>query len=238
MIAASRSSQKVEDAPGSVTLIPEKELAVLQYPTIAEALRGVRGVYVWDDRSYASIGIRGVGRLGSYGNRVLVLVDGEPINDDWIGSSYVGYDARTNLADIERIEVVRGPGSVLYGTNAVAGVINLVTRSRGVPTGGEVAVGTNLDGVARARARANLTLSRDAGMWTSVGVARSSGRDFFFPEYVATTPPEVAGNSRDADQFRSGRRAGARVVALDRRSLVLPPARQGDPHRPVRHSSR
>ena len=58
-----------------------------------------------------------------------VLLDaGHPANDDWIGSSYVGYDARTDLADVERIEVVRGPGSVLYGTNAFSGVINVVPR--------------------------------------------------------------------------------------------------------------
>ena len=80
----------------------------------------------------SSLGFRGLGRLGSYGNRVLVLFDGHPANDNWIGSSYVGYDSRTDLADVERIEVVRGPGSVLYGTNAFSGVINVVTRQRDV----------------------------------------------------------------------------------------------------------
>jgi outer membrane receptor for ferrienterochelin and colicin len=204
VIAASRSTQPLEDAPSSVTLIPEKELRVMAYPTVVEAVRGVRGTYVWDDRAYNSVGIRGLGRLGSYGNRLLVLVDGQPINDDWIGSSYVGYDARTDLADIERIEVVRGPGSVLYGTNAFSGVINLVTRSRGMPTGGEVGASTNLDGVARGRARANVEFSREAGMWTSVAAARSSGRDFYFPEYFASTQPDPAGNSRGADGFRAG----------------------------------
>lgn len=208
VIAASRASQNVEDAPSSVSLIAGKELQVMAYPTIAEAVRGVRGVYQWDDRAYVSLGMRGIGRLGSYGNRVLVLVDGMPTNDDWIGSSYVGYDARTDLADIERIEVVRGPGSVLYGTNAFSGVVNLVTRSRSVPSGGEVGASTNLDGVARGRARANVRFGRDAGLWTSVAAARSSGRDFYFPEYVATTPPDVAGNARNVDGFRAGSFAG------------------------------
>lgn len=208
VIAAARTTQNVEDAPSSVSLIAGKELQVMAYPTIAEALRGVRGVYQWDDRAYVSLGMRGLGRLGSYGNRVLVLVDGMPTNDNWIGSSYVGYDARTDLADIERIEVVRGPGSVLYGTNAFSGVVNMVTRSRGVPTGGEVGASTNLDGVARGRARANVRFGSDAGLWTSVAGARSSGRDFYFPEYVATTPPEVAGNARDVDGFRTGSFAG------------------------------
>lgn len=203
VIAASRKSEAVQDAPSSVTLVGPQELRTLAYPTIAEALRGVRGVYSWDDRAYVSLGFRGIGRLGSYGNRVLVLLDGHPLNDDWIGSSYVGYDARTDLADIQRIEVVRGPGSVLYGTNAFAGVINLVTRDKGVPQGFEVGVSTNLDSVGRGRVRGDARFP-DGGVWTSVAGARSTGRDFFFPEYVADTPPEVAGHARGADGFEAG----------------------------------
>src|SRR5713226_1465693 len=117
----------MDDEPSTVTFVGSDEMRGMRSATVAEALRGVRGVYVTDDRSYAAVGFRGLGRLGNYGNRVLVLLDGQPTNDNWIGSSYVGNDARTDLEDIERIEVVRGPGSVLYGTNAFSGVINLVT---------------------------------------------------------------------------------------------------------------
>jgi outer membrane receptor for ferrienterochelin and colicin len=200
--AASRVTESVEDAPSSVSIVPHKEIRVMRYPTIAEALRGTPGVYLWDDRSYVTLGFRGLGRLGSYGNRVLVLVDGHPLNDNWIGSSYVGYDARSSLGDVERIEVVRGPGSVLYGTNAFSGVVNVVTRREGSP--GEASLGAEGDGVARARVRANAPLGEKSGMWASAGVARGDGRDFFFPEYVSDTPPEVAGNARDADGFDAG----------------------------------
>jgi outer membrane cobalamin receptor len=203
VIAASRQSEAIEDAPSSVTIIPAQELSALAYPTIAEALRGVRGVYVWDDRAYVSLGFRGIGRLGSYGNRVLVLLDGHPLNDNWIGSSYVGYDARTDLADVQRIEVVRGPGSVLYGTNAFSGVINLVTRDKSVPPGVQAGISTNLDAVGRARARGDARFD-GGGIWTSVAGAKSTGRDFFFPEYVFDTPPEVAGHARDVDGFEAG----------------------------------
>jgi outer membrane receptor for ferrienterochelin and colicin len=202
--AASRTTQAVEDAPSSVSILRSEELRGMEYPTIVEALRGVRGVFVGDDRSYPTVGFRGIGRLGSYGNRVLVLLDGQPTNDDWIGSSYLGYDARTDLADIERIEVVRGPGSVLYGTNAFSGVINLVTRGTEKQTSREVGVGTNEYGVARARARYNLTLSDNASVWTSAAAAQGAGRDFFFPEYATSTPPDVAGNARGLDGFKSG----------------------------------
>jgi len=198
--AASRVTEAVEDAPSSVSIVPYKELRVMRYPTIAEALRGTPGVYLWDDRSYVTLGFRGLGRLGSYGNRVLVLVDGHPLNDNWIGSSYVGYDARVGLEDVERIEVVRGPGSVLYGTNAFSGVVNVVTRREEQP-GAEASLSAEGDGVARAHVRGNATLGDKSGMWASAGVARGQGRDFFFPDFVADTPPEVAGYSRDADGF-------------------------------------
>ncbi|MBX3130682.1 MAG: TonB-dependent receptor [Polyangiaceae bacterium] len=207
VVAASRQAESLDDAPSSVSVIPLRELRAFAHPTIAESLRGTRGVYGWDDRAYASLGVRGLGRLGSYGTRLLVLADGHPTNDNWIGSSYVGYDARTDLGDVERIELVRGPGSVLYGSNAFTGVVNLVTRSPTV-TSVEAGVGTHLDGVARTRVRGNVVLGKDASIWTSVSTARSRGRDFFFPEYVADTPPDVAGHARGVDGFRSGTVAG------------------------------
>jgi hypothetical protein len=179
--AASRTTETVEDAPSSVSIVRSEELRGMGYPTIAEALRGVRGVYISDDRSYAAVGFRGLGRLGNYGNRVLVLLDGQPTNDDWIGSSYVGNDARTDLEDIERIEVVRGPGSVLYGTNAFSGVINLVTRDAEDKTSGEAGIGVSEYGAGRARARANLHLGDGARMWMSVAAAQGTGRDFVSP---------------------------------------------------------
>jgi outer membrane receptor protein involved in Fe transport len=182
VVAASRVGESVDDAPSSVTVIPKQELRALAYPTLAEAVRGTAGVYVWDDRSYVTVGMRGLGRLGSYGNRLLVLYDGHPVNDDWIGSSYVGYDALTDLGDVERIEVVRGPGSVLYGTNAFSGVINVVSDDRERQQGGSVGLGTNQNGVARARARGDVRLGSDAGLWTSVAAARSTGKDFVYPE--------------------------------------------------------
>lgn len=193
--AASRSTEVVEDAPSSVSIIPARELRAFAYPTVSEALRGLPGVYAWNDRSYQAVGFRGLGRLGSYGNRVLVLVDGHPLNDDWLGSSYVGYDGRVGLQDLERIEVVRGPGSVLYGTNAFSGVVNLVTRKPG-RRGAEAGVSTAESGVARGRVRTNVPLGPDAGLWTSAAVARGAGRDFYFPELDQT--------ARGADAFEAG----------------------------------
>lgn len=203
VVAASRVSEAVEDAPSSVTIIPREELVAFGYPTIVEAVRGVRGMYVWNDHSYAAVGVRGLGRPESYTNRELVLLDGHPTNDNWIGSAYVGYDGRTDLADIERIEVVRGPGSVVYGTNAFSGVINLVSRYRDEKPGMEAGISTADYGVGRARFRAQAKLGKDSGIWTSVSGAHSVGREFFFPEFADPAVSE-SGHSRNADGFDAG----------------------------------
>jgi len=202
VVAASRASEQVEDAPSSVSLVGERELSAFASPTIAEAVRGVPGIYLSDDRSYVTLGMRGLGRLGSYGNRLLVTYDGQSMNDDWIGSSYVGYDGLTDLGDVQRIEVVRGPGSVLYGTNALSGVINVVSQSN-VEPGVAAGISTNQSGVARARVRGDVKLGKDAGAWASVALGRGNGRQFYFPEFVGS-PGSEDGVARNVDGFQAG----------------------------------
>lgn len=199
--AASRRTEAVADAPSSVSIIPREELLLFAYPTIAEAVRGLPGVYAWDDRAYASLGFRGLGRLGSYGNRVLVLQDEHPTNDNWVGSSYVSYDARTDLADVERIEVVRGPGSVLYGTNAFAGVVNVVTRPATRDLGGEVGVSAVHDGVGRVRLRGEAILGEDSQVWISAAGARGQGRELVLDGDGSTPASTIP---RSADAFDAG----------------------------------
>ncbi|HYP77131.1 MAG TPA: TonB-dependent receptor [Polyangiaceae bacterium] len=215
VVAASRASEQVEDAPSSVTLVGERELSAFASPTIAEAVRGVPGIYLSDDRSYVTLGMRGLGRLGSYGNRLLVTYDGQAMNDDWIGSSYVGYDALTDLGDVQRIEVVRGPGSVLYGTNALSGVINVVSQNRTDP-GVSAGISTNQSGVARARVRGDVKLGKDGSAWASVALGRGNGRQFYFPEFVGS-PGAADGVARNLDGFEAGTfrgRAAWKFVSL------------------------
>jgi len=72
--------------------------------------------------------VRGFSSPGVYNSRVLELSDGHITNESSLGQGYIGHDFDADLSDVERIEVVRGPGSVLYGGNAMLGTINIVTR--------------------------------------------------------------------------------------------------------------
>jgi len=202
--AVSRAAESIDDAPSSVSVLPSQELRALGYPTVAEALRGVRGIYLSDDGAYESAGIRGLGEPNDYGNRLLILSDGQPLNDNLLNSSYIGSDGRVDLGDVERIEIVRGPGSLLYGTGAFSGVVNLVPRSRDAPQGVHAGGGVYGEGVTHGRVGFHADFGPDAGVWGSVTGARSDGR--VVPVHVAETGEDVSVGGVDAQ--RSGGTAG------------------------------
>ena len=181
--AASREAESIEDAPASVSLVTQEEMRAFGYQTVQDALVGQRGIYASDDRTYSSIGIRGFAQPSDYGNRLLLTMDGHTLNDDQLGSSYVGYDGRADLLDVERIELVRGAGSALYGTNAFFGVVNLVTRDRDSLLPPHASIATDGFRGGRARVGAGVRLSRDAGFWLSAGGLYAQGDDIFFREH-------------------------------------------------------
>ncbi|MFL5318855.1 MAG: PEGA domain-containing protein, partial [Myxococcaceae bacterium] len=128
--AASKRLLSVDEAPASTTVISAEELRAFGYTTVADALQAVRGVYLSYDRQYQYLGVRGFSPPGDLNTRVLVLWDGHAMNDVWAGQGYAGRDLTADLSEIERIEVVRGPGSALYGSGAFFAVINVVPRDR------------------------------------------------------------------------------------------------------------
>jgi outer membrane receptor protein involved in Fe transport len=203
--AASRLPEPIEDAPSSVSIIPGQELRAFAYPTIAEALRGTRGVSLSNDSIYSSVNVRGIGQPNDFGNRLLVLSDGMVMNDDIVYQSYVGYDGRTDLYDIERIEVVRGAGSVLYGTGAISGVVNLVTHDRDSPNNVHAIMGTAENGVTRARVGFQRDIDAETGVWASAAGARSDGRTLTFNGIPGVPTGTTASGF---DQFQGATLAG------------------------------
>jgi outer membrane receptor for ferrienterochelin and colicin len=205
--AVSRYAEAIEDAPSSVSIIDGQELRAFGYPTIAEALRGTRGIYLSNDRAYFSAGSRGLGEPNDYGNRLLVLTDGASLNDNILSSSYIGGDGRADLHDVDRIEIVRGPGSLLYGTGAFSGVVNLVPRGKDDPSSVHLGLGTYDNGVARGRVGFQYNFTPTTGIWASGSAARSDGVDvpvtFIDPK---TTPATQL--AHQTDFFRSGGTAG------------------------------
>jgi outer membrane receptor for ferrienterochelin and colicin len=128
VFGASKYEQKVTEAPSSVSIITSSEIKKYGYRTLADILRSVRGFYITYDRNYSYIGVRGFGRPGDYNSRVLLLVDGHRTNDNVYDQAMVGTEGIIDVDLIDRVEVIRGPGSSLYGSNAFFAVINVITK--------------------------------------------------------------------------------------------------------------
>lgn len=179
---ASKHSQSVSDAPASVTVITAKEIKAYGYRTLADVLEAVRGFYITYDRYESYVGVRGFGRLGDWNSRILLLVDGHRINDNILGQAYVGSEFPVDIDLIQRIEIVRGPSSSLYGAEAFFAVINVITRQEGQSDRAELSFAAGSFGSYGGRATydggykgATFTLS---GTFYS-----SSGPTLFFPEF-------------------------------------------------------
>ena len=125
---ASKHEQKTTEAPSSVTIVTKEDIKRFGYRTLADILNDVRGLYVDTDRAYDTLGVRGVNRPGDYGGRVLLTIDGHRVNEPVYDSLFIGHDFPLDVDLIERVEVIRGPGSSLYGNNAFFAIVNVITR--------------------------------------------------------------------------------------------------------------
>jgi iron complex outermembrane receptor protein len=125
---ASKYQQKVTEAPSSVTIVTSDEIKKYGYRSLADILQSVNGFFVTNDRNYSFLGVRGFNRPGDYNSRVLLLVDGHRLNDNMYDQAAIGADAPLDVDLIDRVEIIRGPSSSLYGANAFFGVINVLTK--------------------------------------------------------------------------------------------------------------
>ena len=128
VVGAAKREQSLGNVASAVTVISADRIRRFGYRTIGEAVAAVAGTYLVDTRLNYAIGIRGLQIPGDFNTRVLVLVDGASVNEVWGAFAGVGFDAIVSIDEVSRIEVIRGPVSSVYGTNAFFGIINIVTR--------------------------------------------------------------------------------------------------------------
>ncbi|MAC33876.1 MAG: TonB-dependent receptor [Haliea sp.] len=128
VVTAAGYQQRIIDAPASISVISREELRKEAYTTIVDAVRDIPGVYVTGGGNMQDISIRGMDDTYT-----LYLVDGRPISagravntNGSDGGKQIGLPP---LAMIEQVEVIRGPMSSLYGSEAMGGVINIITRA-------------------------------------------------------------------------------------------------------------
>jgi len=205
---ASKELERTLDAPSAVTVIGRAELVAQGYRTLADVLRHMRGFLVTDDRNYEHVGVRGFALPGDFNGRILLLVDGHRVNEPVFGSAPIGLEFPLDLGLVERIEIVRGPGSALYGSNAFFAVIDVITR-RGVEMEGvELAAlaGSHQEFGGRA------TVAR-AGWTVSTSAFDTAGARLRYDDFAATPSGGVTetDDERGASAFAQLERGPWRV---------------------------
>lgn len=139
LVSASRRPVKASETAAAVYIISSEEIEKAGYASVAEALKTAPGVFSQKVNAYHSaVSIRGYADV--FADKLLVMVDGRSVYNPIF--SGVFWDlAYVNMQDIDRIEVVRGPGGSLWGANAVNGVVNIITKKAGLKDGGTFRLG-------------------------------------------------------------------------------------------------
>lgn len=181
--AASKYLQKKNEIPASVTIITSDEIDKFGYQNLSEVLQSIPGFYISYDRNYNYLGVRGFSRPTDYNNRILLLLNGHSLNENIYGSAYIGNELGINLKSIERIEIVRGPSSALYGSNAMLGVINIITKKGSTIDGFQVGANVGSFQNLQASARYGKEFSNDLDVFVSGTICDIKGEDQFYPEY-------------------------------------------------------
>lgn len=143
VVTAARTEEKQIDTNASVSVVTSKQIAQKHFNDVSEALRAVPGVvlgnYSASGQNYSSnkVFING-------SSNVVILVDGMRRNTNGVSGSAVNLGTLTDMASIERIEVLKGSASTLYGSDAQGGVINIITKKpmKSIPPSAQVSATT------------------------------------------------------------------------------------------------
>ena len=218
--AASKHKQSIREAPSSVTIIRSDEIRRFGYRSLGELLRAVPGFYVSQNRgSTGFVGTRGVNRTTDYGGRFLFQVDGHRLTEPVYGTLPNQQDFPLDLDLIERVEIVRGPGSSLHGSNAFFGIINVVTRKGKDMDGVEVALSTGSLSTNTARLSYGTETETGLEVLLSGSLYGSSGNNNLYFSEFDNPAGGTDGHARNIDADHAGNLFGR--VAYQGLSLTL-----------------
>jgi outer membrane receptor for ferrienterochelin and colicins len=126
VVSALKRPRSVSKSPAIMSVITSKQIKQMGFRTLVDVLKIVPGFYIsMDETGEREIAVRGV--LDDASQKIKVLIDGHSINDVWRGGAMWNFDDLP-VENIKRIEVIRGPGSALYGQNAFLAVVNIITK--------------------------------------------------------------------------------------------------------------
>ena len=181
--SAALHEQTAADAPASVTVITAEDIRTWGCRTLADALAKVHGFFATTDYTYDAVGIRGFS-LPGYEGRYMVMIDGHNIADNITDAPYVGADLPLDLDLVERIEVIDGPSSALYGSSAMLATINVITKRPGDVKSTSVRVATGSLREREIAASTAVRIGKRGALLAGASVFNNGGAEqLYFPEF-------------------------------------------------------
>jgi outer membrane receptor for ferrienterochelin and colicins len=209
-------AQDIRQVSGSVSIVTAEDIQRFGYRSLLDVLQSMAGIYISYERTYAQVGARGFSRPTDFNNRILLLIDGHSTNESMWGSAFLGDEMVLNLRAVDRIEVVRGPASAIYGTGAMFAVINVITRPGTSHQGARAELGGGSYGRQSASAAGGFALGSRGAIALSAMVENRDGRDLYFPEF--DLPATHNGLAHNLDyQRRAGGQFSAQLRDLSLR---------------------
>lgn len=138
IVGASKYEQNQDEVAAAVSVITRADIKTYGWRTLNEALASLPGIYTTYDYQYDYFSTRGLSLPGDFNTRVLVTINGNRINEGTYDGGAIGRDFPLDIDLIERIEFIPGPGSAVYGQNAMLGVVNVITRDGSDINGAEL----------------------------------------------------------------------------------------------------
>lgn len=201
IVSASHFTQKASDAPSAVTVIRSEEIRQYGWRNLAEVLNSVRGFHTTYDRYFHHAGIRGFLPPGDYNSRLLLMIDGYRSNDNIFDQASIGNEFPLDIDLIDRIEIVRGPTSPVYGGNAFFGAINVITKRGRDVSGGEVAASAGSFDTYKGRATFGRALDNGMDVMLSYSGLNSLGQTLNFPEFNSPATNNGWSSGADGERF-------------------------------------
>lgn len=204
VFSASKYEQKVTEAPSAVSIVTAAEIKRYGYRTLADLLRSLRSFHLSFDRATELVGVRGFNRPGDSNSRALLLVNGHRLNDNIFQAASVGTAFILDVDLIDRVEVVRGPSSSLYGNSAFFAVVNVITRRGRDLKGVEVAAEAGTHKTWRGRLSYGERLPGGLEMLLSGTRYESDGNGrLYYPEFDSPDSNNGVAEGADGDEFGS-----------------------------------
>ncbi len=197
---ASRYEQTSRQAPASVTVVTADEIRRFGFETLGDVLAHARGFYANDDRLVEQVGVRGISGSSQPNASILVLLNGQRRNDAYFDYAQIGTTFGVDLAIVERIEIVRGPGSASYGNNAVLAVVNVITKTAADMQ--DAFVSGRVGSFGRKDLTAGFTgrLGDESEIVANVFWSDVDGQDLYFPEFDVPQLNNGIAEQRDGEQ--------------------------------------